>query len=226
MNLWGIHWEGFKGRQLREFTMSEDSQESRGLIDISALPEPVRRMAEVMAGLDPDWTINGWLTQQAEQTLALLRHDLKRECLLLDQRKFRLDDLERRLVPSHEAKDEHQMSIFDCFGLDEDSTFTGLSQRGEQQRMQEGEAHGAEAFIELLPDDQVDDPLLAVACQLVVMIVDGEIEKGEPVATLEAIFQRMLQHGVEEEEIDEAIDYLLTTGGLIEVDDDCFISTI
>jgi hypothetical protein len=36
----------------------------------------------------------------------------------------------------------------------------------------------------------------------------------------------MLQHGVDEEEIDEAIDYLLTTGGLIEVDDDCFISTI
>ena len=74
-------------------------------------------------------------------------------------------------------------------------------------------------------NDQVDDPLLAVACQLVVMIVDGEIEKGEPVATLEAIFERMLEHGVEEE-IDEAIDYLLTTGGLIEVDDDCFISTI
>ena len=156
--------------------MSEDSQESRGLIDITALPEPVRRMAEVMAGLDPDWTINAWLTQQAEQTLALLRHDLKRERLLLEQRKFRLDDLERRLDPSHETKDEHQMSIFDCFGLDEDSTFTGLSQRGEQQRMEEGEAHGAEAFIELLPDDQVDDPLLAVACQLVVMIVDGEIE--------------------------------------------------
>ena len=56
-------------------------------------------------------------------------------------------------------KDEHQMSIFDCFGLDEDNTFTGLSQRGEKQRIEEGESHGAEAFIELLPDDQVDDLL-------------------------------------------------------------------
>ena len=222
MNLSRIYWEGFKGRQVREFTMSEDGQETRGLIDVNALPEPVRRMAEVMTGLDPEWTIDGWLTQQAEQTLALLRHDLKRERLLLEQRKFRLDDLERRIAPEESAKDEHQMSIFDCFGLDEDNTFTGLSQRGEKQRIEEGEAHGAEAFIELLPDDQVDDPLLAVACQLVVMIVDGEIEKGEPVATLEAIFERMLEHGVEEEEIDEAIDYLLTTGGLIEVDDDCF----
>ena len=226
MNLPRIHWEGFKGRQVREFSMSEDGQETRGLIDVNSLPEPVRRMAEVMTGLDPEWTINGWLTQQAEQTLALLRHDLKRERLLLEQRRFRLDDLERRIAPEEIAKDEHQMSIFDCFGLDEDNTFTGLSQRGEKQRTEEGESHGAEAFIELLPDDQVDDPLLAVACQLVVMIVDGEIERGEPVATLEAIFERMLEHGVEEEEIDEAIDYLLTTGGLIEVDDDCFISTI
>ena len=56
--------------------MSEESQESRGLIDVNALPEPVRRMAEVMHGLDPEWSINTWLSQQAEQTLALIRLDL------------------------------------------------------------------------------------------------------------------------------------------------------
>ena len=206
--------------------MSEESQESRGLIDVTALPEPVRRMAVVMHGLDPEWSINTWLSQQAEQTLALIRHDLKRERLLLEQRKFRLDDLASRIEPDHIAKDEHQMSIFDCFGLDQDRIFTGLSQRKEGPRIEEGEAHGAEAFIELLPDDQGDDPLLAVACQLVVMIIDGEIEKGEPVATLNVIFQRMTAHGVSEDEIDEAIDHLLSTGGIIEVDDDCFLSMI
>ena len=206
--------------------MSEESQESRGLIDVTALPEPVRRMAEVMHGFDPEWSINTWLSQQAEQTLALIRHDLKRERLLLEQRKFRLDDLASRIEPDHIAKDEHQMSIFDCFGLDQDRIFTGLSQRKEGPRIEEGEAHGAEAFIELLPDDQGDDPLLAVACQLVVMIIDGEIEKGEPVATLNVIFQRMTAHGVSEDEIDEAIDHLLSTGGIIEVDDDCFLSMI
>ena len=206
--------------------MSEESQESRGLIDVTALPEPVRRMAEVMHGLDPEWSINTWLSQQAEQTLALIRHDLKRERLLLEQRKFRLDDLASRIEPDHIAKDEHQMSIFDCFGLDQDRIFTGLSQRKEGPRIEEGEAHGAETFIELLPDDQGDDPLLAVACQLVVMIIDGEIEKGEPVATLNVIFQRMTAHGVSEDEIDEAIDHLLSTGGIIEVDDDCFLSMI
>lgn len=206
--------------------MSEEGQESRGLIDVTALPEPVRRMAEVMHGLDPEWSINTWLSQQAEQTLALLRHDLKRERLLLEQRKFRLDDLASRIEPDQISKDEHQMSIFDCFGLDQDRIFSGLSQRNEGSRVEEGEAHGAEAFIELLPDDQGDDPLLAVACQLVVMIIDGEIEKGESVATLNVIFQRMTSHGVSEDEIDEAIDHLLSTGGIIEVDDDCFLSMI
>ena len=205
--------------------MSEESQESRGLIDVNALPEPVRRMAEVMHGLDPEWSINTWLSQQAEQTLALLRHDLKRERLLLEQRQFRLDDLASRIEPDS-SKDEHQMSIFDCFGLDQDRIFTGLSQRKEGPRLEEGESHGAEAFIELLPDDQGDDPLLAVACQLVVMIIDGEIEKGEPVATLDVIFKRMSALGVSEDEIDEAIDHLLSTGGIIEVDDDCFLSMI
>ena len=191
--------------------MSEESQESRGLIDVNALPEPVRRMAEVMHGLDPEWSINTWLSQQAEQTLALIRHDLKRERLLLEQRQFRLDDLASRIEPDS-SKDEHQMSIFDCFGLDQDRIFTGLSQRKEGPRLEEGESHGAEAFIELLPDDQGDDPLLAVACQLVVMIIDGEIEKGEPVATLDVIFKRMSTLGVSENEIDEAIDHLLSTG--------------
>jgi hypothetical protein len=205
--------------------MSEESQESRGLIDVNALPEPVRRMAEVMHGLDPEWSINTWLSQQAEQTLALIRHDLKRERLLLEQRQFRLEDLASRIEPDS-SKDEHQMSIFDCFGLDQDRTFTGLSQRKEGPRLEEGESHGAEAFIELLPDDQGDDPLLAVACQLVVMIIDGEIEKGEPVATLDVIFKRMSTLGVSEDEIDEAIDHLLSTGGIIEVDDDCFLSMI
>ena len=205
--------------------MSEESQESRGLIDVNALPEPVRRMAEVMHGLDPEWSINTWLSQQAEQTLALIRHDLKRERLLLEQRQFRLDDLASRIEPDS-SKDEHQMSIFDCFGLDQDRIFTGLSQRKEGPRLEEGESHGAEAFIELLPDDQGDDPLLAVACQLVVMIIDGEIEKGEPVATLDVIFKRMSALGVSESEIDEAIDHLLSTGGIIEVDDDCFLSMI
>ena len=205
--------------------MSEESQESRGLIDVNALPEPVRRMAEVMHGLDPEWSINTWLSQQAEQTLALIRHDLKRERLLLEQRQFRLDDIASRIEPDS-SKDEHQMSIFDCFGLDQDRIFTGLSQRKEGPRLEEGESHGAEAFIELLPDDQGDDPLLAVACQLVVMIIDGEIEKGEPVATLDVIFKRMSTLGVSEDEIDEAIDHLLSTGGIIEVDDDCFLSMI
>ena len=70
---------------------------NRGLIDVNALPEPVRRMAEVMTGLDPEWTIDGWLTQQAEQTLTASPRSQART-VLLEQHKFRLDDLERRIA--------------------------------------------------------------------------------------------------------------------------------
>jgi len=65
---------------------------------------------------------------------------------------------------------------------------------------------------------------LAVACQLLLMTIEKEIAKGEPVVTLETIVLEMDANGVSFEEIDEAIEYLLMNGSIIEVDDDCFIS--
>ena len=65
---------------------------------------------------------------------------------------------------------------------------------------------------------------MAVACQLLLMTIEKEIAKGEPVATLETIVLEMDGRGVSFEEIDEAIEYLLMNGSIIEVDDDCFIS--
>ena len=56
------------------------------------------------------------------------------------------------------------------------------------------------------------------------MTIEKEIAKGEPVATLETIVLEMDGRGVSFEEIDEAIEYLLMNGSIIEVDDDCFIS--
>ena len=56
------------------------------------------------------------------------------------------------------------------------------------------------------------------------MAIEKEIARGEPVATLETIVLEMDANGVSFEEIDEAIEYLLMNGSIIEVDDDCFIS--
>ena len=74
-----------------------------------------------------------------------------------------------------------------------------------------------------MPEANTDDPLLAIACQSVVMSVEMALAKGEPVATLQNIFDHTRGSNIEDDETDEAIDHLLTTGLMIEVDDDCFI---
>ena len=74
-----------------------------------------------------------------------------------------------------------------------------------------------------MPDANTDDPLLAIACQSVVMSIELELARGEPVASLQSIFDHTRSSNIEDEEADEALDHLLTTGLVIEVDDDCFI---
>ena len=76
----------------------------------------------------------------------------------------------------------------------------------------------------MLPNEQGDDPLLAVACQNLLMVIDGELAKGKNHATLELIVIELDKSGISFEEIDEAIEHLLMSGAIIEVEDDCFIT--
>jgi len=55
------------------------------------------------------------------------------------------------------------------------------------------------------------------------MSIELELARGEPVASLQAIFDHTRASNIEDDETDEALDHLLTTGLVIEVDDDCFI---
>jgi len=57
-------------------------------------------------------------------------------------------------------------------------------------------------------------------------VVETEMAKGEPVATLDSIIDGMTEKGVSLEESEEALEHLLSTGGLVEVDDDCFIPLV
>ena len=75
----------------------------------------------------------------------------------------------------------------------------------------------------MLPNANTDDPLLAIACQSVIISIELEVAKGEPLATLQAIFAHTRASNIDDSEIDEALDHLLTTGTVLEVDDDCFI---
>jgi hypothetical protein len=85
------------------------------------------------------------------------------------------------------------------------------------------EQHPSNIFLDLLPNANTDDPLLAIACQSVIIGIELEVAKGEPLATLQAIFAHTRASNIDDSETDEALDHLLTTGMVIEIDDDCFI---
>ena len=212
--------------------MADERQNEQGSrVSVDDMPAEVRQFADTMLGINPQWNFQDWLVEQANMAMDLLAIDLLREKITIDQRLQRLDDLGRRLEINGEEEvcdDPYQRNLFDCFDLNEHHPLRGLGERVmDQPDDAEGgdgvERHPANVFLDLLPHDNTDDPLLAIACQTVVMGVECELAKGEPVATLEAIFDHTRKANINDDETDEALDHLLTNGLLLEVDDDCFI---
>ena len=207
----------------------KNSQERR--VSLKDLPLEVHQLADAMLGVNPQWNVHDWLVEQANMAMDLLAIALLREKVMIDQRLQRLDDLGRRLEPTEtsaqESDDPHQRNLFDCFDLNEPHTLRGLGERATESpshgQMEGEEHHPSNIFLDLLPDANTDDPLLAIACQSVVMSIEQALASGEPVATLQAIFDHTRASSIDDAETDEALDHLLTTGMVLEVDDDCFI---
>ncbi len=194
-------------------------------LHIDSMPEEIQRLCGVMSGLDPLWTLESWLKEQAKMTMELISLDIAREKKSSEQRLKRLEDIAKRLNPNAaELIDSQQRNLFDCFDLDYDKSMLGLGARAvENEEPGLNDSHPVNTFLELLPDSQGDDPLLAVACQLLLMTIEAEVAKGEPVATLGKIVTEMDSRGVSYEEIEEALEHLLMNGSIVEIDDDCFI---
>ena len=202
-------------------------------IAVEQMPEEVQRLVEVMNGINPEWRLEKWLSEQANMTLELITADLGREKLTIEQRLHRLEAIGRRLDPleDHDS-DPFQRNIFDCFDLNVDPSLNGLGKRTansedsiDLEKNMDATLHPAHNFLELLPDEESDDPLLAVVCQMLLIHVEAEMAQGQPCATLETIFKHLTSSGISPEEIDEALDHLLMNGTLVEIDDDCFVST-
>ena len=190
-----------------------------------SLPIEVQKLCEVMAGIDPNWNLDEWLRNQANASLELISSELEVELKTAEQRLKRITDIKNRITNSDsETEQPGQMNLFDCFSLEYDKRIVGLGSRAVSNDENYTESHPVSAFLDLLPNDQGDDPLLAVACQNLLIIIDGEISNGKDFATLELIVTELDKSGISFEEIDEAIEHLLMTGAIIEVEDDCFIT--
>ena len=209
----------------------EHKNEQERRISADEMPLEVRQLADAMLGVNPQWNVHDWLIEQANMSMDLLALDLLREKVMIDQRLQRLDDLGRRLETDEQneqrEEDPNQRNLFDCFDLNEDHALRGLGERATisdgPASLTEEDQHPSNIFLDLLPNANTDDPLLAIACQSVIIGIELEVAKGEAVATLKAIFAHTRASNIEDCETDEALDHLLTTGMVIEVDDDCFI---
>ena len=194
-------------------------------LHLDSMTAEIQRLCEVMMGIDPNWQLETWLKQQASASLDIISSELEVELKTAEQRLKRITDIKERLKNDDlRFADKNQTNLFDCFSIDIDKSIVGLGSRAIDNDDQYSETHPVNAFLNLLPDDQGDDPLLAVACQNLLMIIEGELARGKEAASLELIVTELDKTGISYEEIDEAIEHSLMTGSIIEIDNDCFIT--
>ena len=202
-------------------SMAEDSRDkSERRLRVDQMPLAVKRLVDTMIGIDPNFEIEDWLIQKANEDLALIELDIERERKQLEQRIHRLESIAKRLAPEDIREvPKGQTNLFDCFDIP--LPLKHLTDRIED--ITDEEPHPAGTFINLLPNDGCDDPLLAVTAQMMLIVAQEKVGKGASWIDLEDLFSPLIENGISQEECDEALDHLLITSQIHEIDDDCFI---
>lgn len=201
--------------------MVGDSRDKfEGKLQIDQLPLAVKRLADIMLGVDANFNIEDWLIKRANEDMALVELDIERERVQVEQRLHRLEALAKRMAPEDMREiPQGQTNLFDCFDIPLPLRY--LANRVEE--IVDEEPHPAGTFINLLPGSQCDDPLLAVTAQMMLIIAQEKVGNGASWAELDELFAPLLSNGIVPEECDEALDHLLMTGQIHEVEDDCFV---
>jgi hypothetical protein len=191
-----------------------------GKLEIDQLPLAVKRLADIMLGIDANFDIEDWLIKKANDDMVLIELDIERERIQVEQRLHRLEALAKRMAPEDMREiPKGQTNLFDCFDIPLPLQY--LANRVEE--IVDEDPHPAGTFINLLPDSQCDDPLLAVTAQMMLIIAQEKVGNGASWAELDELFAPLLSNGIIPAECDEALDHLLMTGQIHEVDDDCFV---
>ena len=200
--------------------VDEGCENSEEKIRIEQMPLVVKHLVDSMTGIDPNFSLEDWLIEKANQDIEILSSDIERERVQLEQRIHRLEAISKRVeLEDIREVPRGQTNLFDCFDLP--SSLKHLSKRVEE--IGDEDMHPVGTFLNLMPDEGCDDPLLAVTAQLMLIAAQEKIGKGSSWADLEDLFAPLLERGVIQEECDEALDHLLMTGQIHEIDDDCFI---
>ena len=196
---------------------TSDDGEGSPRIDVRTLPESVARLWETMLRLDPSWDISTWLDERASEELQMVEGQLGREKLRLEQRLHRLETLAKRLKRQREIAegvvwtDPHQKNLFDIYEPEEKNKTSS--------NLEEEEDFPAVDYTNL---EIGDDPLLAIVAEHIMHILESLAVKGEVSMHFNLLLQELGAIGIREEEVDEAITWLLQREMIIELELDYF----
>jgi hypothetical protein len=172
-----------------------------------------------MLRLDPSWDISTWLDERAKEELQLIEGQLGREKLRLEQRLHRLETLAKRLKRQREVaegvvwKDPHQKNLFDVY--DDDNKQDSETGKGED------EIDGFPA-VDYTNLEFGDDPLLAIVSEHIIHVMELLNSKGLTSIHFDLLLQELSEIGIRDEEVDEAISWLLRKQIIIELEQDHF----
>ena len=192
--------------------------DERPRLDASTLPDELQRLWDTMLRLDPDWDMNNWLIERANEEMKIVEANLGREKMRLEQRIARLEALANRIGRDIELDEggTRQYNLFDAFGSTEPTEEVEVID-------DDWEFHPASAHLNYLSDDGGDDPLLAVCAQAILLHLEQKAAEGESVITLETLGVALIPRGIESEELVEALEWLLEQGTIIEVGENEFV---
>ena len=198
---------------------TSDDSEGSPRIDVRTLPESIAQLWETMLRLDPSWDISIWLDERAKEELQLIEGQLGREKLRLEQRLHRLETLAKRLKRQREVtegvvwKDPHQRNLFDVYD-------TENKLENEDDRINnENEGFPAVDYTNL---DFGDDPLLVIVSEHIIHVMEVLNSKGISSVHFDLLTQELSEIGINDEEVDEAISWLLQRQMIIELEQDQF----
>ena len=197
---------------------TSDDSEGSPRIDVRTLPESIAQLWETMLRLDPSWDISAWLDERAKEELQLIEGQLGREKLRLEQRLHRLETLAKRLKRQREVaegvvwKDPHQKNLFDVYDDNKQDLEINKS---------EEEIDGFPA-VDYTNLEFGDDPLLAIVSEHIIHVMELLNSKGLTSIHFDLLIQELSEIGIRDEEVDEAISWLLRKQIIVELEQDHF----
>jgi len=198
--------------------MDTNSEEGQGgpKIDIRTLPDSVSLLWESMLRKNPNWDLAKWLDDRANEELELLESHLGREKLRYEQRLHRIENLSKQMRRRRESmggtpvSDPNQRNLFDVYGP---------SSKVESSDNSESEMG---PLVDLGTLSTEDDLLLAYISQKILIAIEDTNGRGQGLH-FDDIIQLLESPGINSEDIDESISWLLQKKEIIEIERDVFV---